>query len=217
VLAALVGQEQIDQHNANSRAHNAIFSCLSPTEFDRVSHLSTTREIWGKLLSYHEGIAKIKTRLFDMYRREYENFAQMSGESIDALFARFQTIVNKMRANRAQLPYDDHDMAIKLLHALDRKVWEVKFAAIIESPNYETLTVEELFSKLKSTEIDINTRAKIENPSAPIMALVSGNGSSSSFTNPSQPLFALSSLLSITEEQMEVLGDDELALVISRS
>ena len=72
-----------------------------------------------------------------------------------------------------------------MLHALDRKVWEVKVDAITESPNYETLTVEELFSKLKSTEIDINTRPKIENPSAPTMALVSGNGSSSSFTNPS--------------------------------
>ena len=90
-----------------------------------------------------------------------------------------------MRANRAQLPYDDHERAIKLLHALDRKVWEVKVDAITESPNYETLTVEELFSKLKSTEIYYNTRAKIENPSAPTMALVSGNGSSSSFTNPS--------------------------------
>ena len=192
------------------------FSCLSPTEFDHVSHLSTAREIWVKLLSYHEGTTQIKTRLFDTYRHEYENFAQMSGESVDALFARFQTIVNKMRANRAQLPYDDHEKAIKLLHALDRKVWEVKVAAITESPKYETLTMEELFSKLKSTEIDINTRAKIENPSASTMALVSGNGSSSSFTNPSQPLFALSSLLSITEEQMEVLGDDKLALVISR-
>ena len=80
VLAARVGQEQIDQHNANSRARN---------EFDCVSHLSTAREIWGKLLSYHEGTTQIKTRLFDMYRREYENFAQMSGESVDALFARF--------------------------------------------------------------------------------------------------------------------------------
>ena len=103
-----------------------------------------------------------------------------------------------------------------MLHALDRKVWEVKVDAITESPNYETLTVEELFSKLKSTEIDINMRAKIENPFAPTMALVSGNSCSSSFTKPSQPLFALSSLLSITEEQMEVLGDDKLALVISR-
>jgi len=95
-------------------------------------------------------------------------------------------------------------------------VWEVKVAAITESPNYETVTVEELFSKLKSTEIDINTRAKIENPSAPTLALVLGNGSSGSFINPSQPLFALSSLLSIIEEKMEVLGDNELALVISR-
>ena len=92
----------------------------------------------------------------------------------------------------------------------------MKVAAITESPNYETLTVEELFSKLKSTKIDIDTRAKIKNSSASTMALVSGNGSSSSFTNPSQPLFALSSLLSVTEEQMEVLRDDELALVISR-
>ena len=45
VLAARIGQEQIDQHEANSKARDAIFSCLSLSEFDRVSHLSTTREI----------------------------------------------------------------------------------------------------------------------------------------------------------------------------
>ena len=80
-------------------------------------------------------IAGKDTLQFSITAGEYENFAQMSGESIDALFARFQTIVNKMRANRAQLPYDDHERAIKLLHALDRKVWEVKVVAITESPN----------------------------------------------------------------------------------
>jgi len=129
------------------------------------------------------------------------------------MFSRFQSIVNKMRANKAQLPYSDHERALKLLHALDRRVWEVKVSAIIESPNYETLTVDELFSKLKSTEIDHQTRAKIENPSAPTMALVSGGGSAS---NSSPAMFALSSLLSITEEQVESLGDEELALVASR-
>jgi hypothetical protein len=41
-----------------------------------------------------------------------------------------------------------------LLHALDQRVWEVKVPAIIESPNYEILTVDELFNKLKSTEFD---------------------------------------------------------------
>ena len=150
-----------------------------------------------------------------MYKREYENFSQLDSESIDAMFSRFQTIVNKMRANKAQLPYDDHERALKLLYALDQKVWDVKVTNIIESSGYETLIVNELFSKLKSTEIDYQTQAKLKNPSAPTMALVSGNGSSC-LANPSQMSFALSSLVSVTEEQMETLGDNELALVINR-
>jgi hypothetical protein len=167
-----------------------------------------------RLQSYHEGTTQVKTRLYETYRREFENFTQLDGESIDAMFSRFQTIVNKMRANKAQLPYDDHEMALKLLYVLDQKVWDVKVTAIIESPGYETLTVDELFSKLKSTEIDYQTQAKLKNPSTLTMALVSGNGSSS-LANPSQMSFALSSLVFVTEEQLEALGNDELALIIS--
>jgi hypothetical protein len=145
--------------------------------------------------------------------REYENFTQLAGETIDSMFSRFQSIVNKMHANKAHLPYSDHERSLKLLHALDRRVWEVKVSAIIESPNYDTLTVDELFSKIKSIKIDHQTRAKIENPNALTMALVSGGGSAS---NSSPAMFALSSLLSITEERVESLGDEELALVASR-
>jgi hypothetical protein len=117
-----------------------------------------------------------------------------------------------MCANKARLPYDDHERALKLLHALDQRVWEVKVSVIIESPNNETLTMDELFSKLNSTKIDNQTRAKIENPRVPTMALVSGGGSSS---NSSPVMFSLSSLLTITEEQVESCGDEELTLVAS--
>jgi hypothetical protein len=34
---------------------------------------------------------------------------QLAGETIYTLFSRFQSIINKMRANKAQLPYDDHE------------------------------------------------------------------------------------------------------------
>jgi hypothetical protein len=47
------------------------------------------------------------------------------------------------------LPYDDHDRAVKLLHSLDRTIWGGKFKANVESEKYDTLTVNELFSKLK--------------------------------------------------------------------
>jgi hypothetical protein len=90
------------------------------------------------------------------------------------MFQRFTGIVNNMRANVVVLLYDDHDMAIKLLHSLDHTVWSEKVEAILESEKYETLTVDEMFSKLKSSEVDHGVRAKIENPTDPhSLALVS--------------------------------------------
>jgi hypothetical protein len=66
-----------------------------------------------------------------------------------------------MRANVDVLPYDDHDRAVKLLHSLDRTVWGGKFEPIVESEKYDTLTVNELFSKLKSVEVYQGMTAKI--------------------------------------------------------
>jgi hypothetical protein len=90
--------------------------------------------------------------MYVTYRREYENFTHLPVESIDALFQRFTVVVNNMRSNVGVLPYDDHD-SVKLLHSLDRTVWGGKFEAIVESEKYDTLTVNELFSKLKSAEV----------------------------------------------------------------
>jgi hypothetical protein len=78
----------------------------------------------------------------------------LPGECVDALFQRFTVVVNNMRANVDILPYDGHDRVVKLLHALDHTVWDGKVEAILESEKYTTLTVNELFSKLKSAEVD---------------------------------------------------------------
>jgi hypothetical protein len=45
---------------------------------------------------------------------------------------------------------------------LDRTVWGGKFEAIVESEKYDNLTVNELFSKLKSAEVDRGMTTKIE-------------------------------------------------------
>ena len=92
----------------------------------------------------------------------------------------------------------------------------MKVSVIQESASYDTLIVDELFSKLKSTKINLQTQTKMKNPTAPIMTLISGTSGSRSSTNPSQPAFALSSLVSMIDEQMDYLGDDELALIISK-
>jgi hypothetical protein len=130
------------------------------------------------------------------------------------MFQHFTVIVNNMRANVAVLPYDDHDRAVKLLHSLDRTVWSGKVEAILESEKYETLTMDELFSKLKSSEVDCGVRANIENPADPhSLALVSGSRTNA---NMSSRQFSLSCLVSMPNEEFDVLGEEDLALLSRR-
>jgi hypothetical protein len=78
------------------------------------------------------------------------------------------------------IPYDDHDRAVKLLHSLDRTVWDGRVEAIVESEKFDTLTVNELFSKLKSVELDRGMTAHLESSTdSHSLALVGGKGAKS--------------------------------------
>jgi hypothetical protein len=90
-----------------------------------------------------------------------------------------------MRANVDVLPYDDHDRAVNLLHSLDRTVWGEKFEAIVESEKYDTLTVNELFSKLKSAKVDRGMTTKIEGPTDSHSLALIGSLKGKANTNPS--------------------------------
>jgi hypothetical protein len=130
------------------------------------------------------------------------------------MFQRFTVIVNNMRANVAVLPYDDHDRVVKLLHSLNRTVLSGKVETILESEKYETLTVDELFSKLKSSEVDRGVRAKIENPTdSHSLALVFGSRTNA---NMSSRQFCLSCLVSMPDEEFDVLGEEDLVLLSRR-
>ena len=109
------------------------------------------------------------------------------------MFSRFQSIVNKVNANRSAdaLEYTEHEKALKLLYALDHSVWDLNVNTIIESTGYETLTVNELFSKLKATKVDNQTRAKLNGaPPCKSVALVTGPGGSSSNANSALGFFS---------------------------
>jgi hypothetical protein len=203
-----------DMFDANNKAVNYLYRSLCESEFERVRTEDLACKIWEQLKNAHAGNAQVQARLFVNYQREYENFTHLPGESIVAMFQRFTVIVNNMRANVVVLPYDDHDRAVKLLHSLDRTVWSGKVEAILESEKYETLTVDELFSKLKSSEVDRGVRAKIENPTdSHSLALVPGSRTNA---NMSSRQFSLSCLVSMPDEEFDVLGEEDLALLSRR-
>jgi hypothetical protein len=70
--------------------------------------------------------------------------------------------------------------------------------------------VNELFSELKSVEVDRGVTACLESlTDSHRLALVGGSGAKSS-ANPSSRMYSLSSLVSLPDEEFDVLGEDEL-------
>jgi hypothetical protein len=200
-----------DMFDANNKAVNYLYRSLCESEFKRVRTEDLTCRIWEQLKNAHARNAQVQTRLFETYRREYENFTHLPVESIDAMFQRFTVIVNNVRANVVVLPYDDHDRAVKILHSLDHTVWSGKVEAILESDKYETLTVDELFSNPKSSKVDRGVRVKIENLTDPhSVDLMCGSRTNA---NMSSRQFSLSCLVSMPDVEFDVLGEEDLALL----
>jgi hypothetical protein len=96
---------------------------------------------------------------------------------------------------------------------LDRTIWGGKFEAIVELEKYDTLTVNELFSKLMSAEVDRGMTVKLKGPTDSHSLAVVGGSKGKANTNPSTRMFFLSSLMSMPDEEFDVLGEDELALL----
>ena len=124
VLAIRTTPLQVSEHEANAKAVNALFAGISRAEFSRVQGFQEAHKVWTCLENYHEGTPQVKARLFETHRREYENFTQEPCESIGDMFSQFQSILNKVSANRSAdaLDYTEHEKALKLLYALDRSV-----------------------------------------------------------------------------------------------
>jgi hypothetical protein len=86
----------------------------------------------------------------------------------------------------------------------------------VESEKYDTLTVNKLFSKLKSSKVDRGMTAKVEGPTDSHSLALIGGSKGKTNANPSTRMFSLSSLMSMPDEEFDVLGEDELVLLTRR-
>jgi hypothetical protein len=75
-----------EMFNAKNKAVDYLFRAMCQPEFDRVHTESLACRIWSVFREAHVGNAQVRARMYATYRREYENFTHLPGESIDALF-----------------------------------------------------------------------------------------------------------------------------------
>jgi hypothetical protein len=75
-----------DMFNTNNKVVDYLYRSLCESEFERVRIEDLACMIWEQLKNALARNAQVQARLFATYRREYENFTHLPGESIDAMF-----------------------------------------------------------------------------------------------------------------------------------
>jgi hypothetical protein len=115
------------------------------------------------------------------------------------------------------LACSDNECAKQLLYTLDDSVWGMKITALKESANFATLDTKKLFSKLKSHKLSRKGRpnhdASHTSKAFITNSRVDGHDANPTNTTISSALeFALSSLVSASDEQYESTPDDEIAV-----
>jgi hypothetical protein len=75
-----------DMFDANKKAVDYLFPSLCQSEFDRFQIEDLACRILLELKNARVGNVGVQAWLYVTYRKEYENFTHLPGESIDALF-----------------------------------------------------------------------------------------------------------------------------------
>ena len=81
----------------NSKVMYVFLGGLIGSEFVKVMHCTSAKEIWDKLKNVYGGDGKIKGQKLQTYRRQFEHLTKKKEEDIATYFLRVDEIVNTMR------------------------------------------------------------------------------------------------------------------------
>ncbi|GJW98062.1 hypothetical protein Tco_0179870 [Tanacetum coccineum] len=119
----------------NNEVKMVIYSALPRKEYERIFMCKTAKEIWDTILITHQ-----------------------EEESIDYVFARFNTIITSLKA--FDEGFSSKNYVRKFLRALHPK-WRAKVTAIKESKDLTSLSLDELIGNLKVYEVIIKKASEI--------------------------------------------------------
>ncbi|GKA84784.1 hypothetical protein Tco_0806438, partial [Tanacetum coccineum] len=125
----------------NNKAKLVIYNALPRKEYERIFMCNTEKEIWKTLLITHQGNNQVKDNKIDLLVQQYEQFIISKDETIDSVFARFNTIITNLKA--LDEGYSSKNYVRKFLRALHRK-WRAKVTVIEESKDLTSLSLDEL-------------------------------------------------------------------------
>ncbi|GJT07157.1 hypothetical protein Tco_0841619 [Tanacetum coccineum] len=130
----------------NNEAKMVLYNALPKMEYERIFMGKTAKDILQSLLITHQGNSQVKDNKNDLLVQKYEQFTILEEESIDSGFARFNTIITRLKA--PDEGFSSKNYVRKFLRGLHPK-WRAKVMAIEESKDLSSLALDELIANQK--------------------------------------------------------------------
>jgi hypothetical protein len=83
---------------------NVFYDALDINEFNRIKNLTTTHEIWTKLMEIHEGTTIVKSAKIYVCKGKFEQFIMKEDESVSDMFNHLNEIVNELKVLGLDVP-----------------------------------------------------------------------------------------------------------------
>ena len=134
----------------NSKAMCAILGGLIRTDFVKVMHCKSAKQIWDKLKKVYEGDDKVKKAKLQTNRRRFEQLTMKEEEGIAGYLQRVDEVVNTMRELGEVI--EESKVVEKVLKPLATR-FDSKVSAIEEIKDLETLNTDALHGILIAYEM----------------------------------------------------------------
>ncbi|KAM2332880.1 hypothetical protein ACFX1X_023386 [Malus domestica] len=151
-----------DERNSstfNLGALNALFTAVSPEQFNYISKCTTAKEAWDILEVTHEGNSPVKESKLQHLITKFENITMSDDESFSDFYAKLSVIVNGCHNLVDSIP--EHRIMKKILRSLPMR-FHAKRIAIEESKDLNTYKLEKLIGSLQTYELELPNSKKMK-------------------------------------------------------
>jgi hypothetical protein len=198
-----------EQIHKNAQATTVLLASLCRDEYNKVSSLDNTKQIWDTLKISHEGNDATMITNMELVEGELGRFAMIKGEEPTQTYNILKTLVNKIRSY-GSTRWTDHDVVRLMLRSF--KVIDPHLVNLIrENPRYTKMTLEEILGKFVSGRMMVKEARYVDD------AL---NGPLPIYETQPVALKATSSKEGLPRKVAQVeaarLNEDEMALIIKR-
>ena len=138
-----------------------VVESLDTAMLNQVINCSNAKQMWDTIELLMEGITEVKENRLDILTSQYEAFKSLPRESITQVFERYNKLLNDL--NLHGKVYTSREVNRKFMLTLPSHL-EHKISSIRERDDINEMSIERLYGKLKTHEMEQEQRQIIYGP-----------------------------------------------------